>query len=182
MDKLILDSNGVDETLSRISSEITSNYNRLDHLIFVGIRTKGTQIAHRIGEKIRQTKQVEIPIGTIDTTLYRDDVSVAPRQPILCKTEIPVEITGHTIILIDDVLYTGRTIRAALDAVMDLGRPAAILLAVLVDRGHRELPIRADFIGQRVETGKNQSVRVRLFDNRQEDNVMLVDEPDRKNW
>lgn len=182
MDKLILDSNGVNESISRISSEIIDNYTRLDHLVFVGIRTKGTQIAHRIGEKIRQAKNIKIPIGTIDTTLYRDDVSVSPKQPVLCKTEIPVGITERTIILIDDVLYTGRTIRAALDAVMDLGRPAAILLAVLVDRGHRELPIRADFIGRKVETGKNQSVKVRLFDNRQEDNVMLVDEPDRKNW
>lgn len=182
MDKLILDSKGVDETLSRISSEIVNNYTKLDNLIFVGIRTKGTQIARRIGEKIRQIKNVEIPIGTIDTTLYRDDVSVAPRQPVLCKTEIPLKITGRTVILIDDVLYTGRTIRAALDAVMDLGRPAAILLAVLVDRGHRELPIRADFIGTKVETGKGQSVKVCLFDNQQEDNVTLVDEPDSKNW
>lgn len=182
MDKLILDSNGVDEALSRISSEIVNNYAKLDPLVFVGIRTKGTHIAHRIGEKIRQVKNVVIPIGTIDTTLYRDDVSVAPRQPVLCKTEIPVEITGRTIILIDDVLYTGRTIRAALDALMDLGRPAVILLAVLIDRGHRELPIRADFIGQKVETGKDQSIKVRLFDNRQEDNVILVNEPDSKDW
>lgn len=182
MDKLILDSSGVDETITRISAEITGNFDELDKLVFVGIRTKGTQIAHRLGEKIRQTKKVEIPVGTVDTTLYRDDVSVAPRQPVLCKTEIPVEVTGRMIVLVDDVLYTGRTIRAALDALMDLGRPAAILLAVLVDRGHRELPISGDFVGQTVETEKNQSVKVRLYENRDKDNVVLVDEPDNKNW
>ncbi len=182
MDKLILDSSGVDETITRIAGEITGNFNKLDKLVFVGIRTKGTQIAHRLREKIRQTKKVEIPVGTVDTTLYRDDVSVAPRQPVLCKTEIPVEITGRVIVLVDDVLYTGRTIRAALDALMDLGRPAAILLAVLVDRGHRELPISGDFVGQTVDTQINQSVKVRLYENREQDNVVLVDEPDSKNW
>ena len=165
-----------------IAGEITGHFDELDRLVFVGIRTKGTQIAHRLGEKIRHTKKVEIPVGTVDTTLYRDDVSVAPRQPVLCKTEIPVEVTGRTIVLVDDVLYTGRTIRAALDALMDLGRPAAILLAVLVDRGHRELPISGDFVGQTVETGRNQSVKVRLFENREQDSVVLVDEPDKVNW
>jgi len=151
-------------------------------LALLGIRTKGKKLAQRIAAKLRERAGLELKVGTIDTSLYRDDVNVSPRRPLLCKTEISFPVTNKKIILVDDVLYTGRTIRAALDAVMDLGRPSSVQLAVLVDRGHRELPIHADYVGLMVTTSRQQSVRVILQDDPAQDEVVLIQEPEARKW
>ena len=149
---VIMDSEGIRRALTRISHEIVERNKGVDNIVIVGIRTRGVPIAERIAANIEHIEGKKPPVGVLDITLYRDDLSSLSYQPIVHQTELPVDITGKTIVLVDDVLYTGRTIRAALDAIIDMGRPKAIQLAVLVDRGHRELPIRADFVGKNVPT------------------------------
>ena len=139
---VIMDSEGIRRALTRISHEIVERNKGVDNIVIVGIRTRGVPIAERIAANIEHIEGKKPPVGVLDITLYRDDLSSLSYQPIVHQTELPVDITGKTIVLVDDVLYTGRTIRAALDAIIDMGRPKAIQLAVLVDRGHRELPIR----------------------------------------
>ena len=134
----------------------------VDHIVLVGIRTRGVPIAERIAAEIEQIEGKKPPVGILDITLYRDDLSTLSYQPIVHPTQMPVDITGKTIVLTDDVLYTGRTIRAALDAIIDMGRPKTIQLAVLIDRGHRELPIRADYVGKNVPTAAKEVVSVQL--------------------
>lgn len=157
-----MDEAAVRRALTRISHEILERNRGTDKLGLVGIHTRGVPLAMRLAENIRLIEQVDVPVGVLDITLYRDDLTTVARQPVVRKTDIPFDITDQTIVLVDDVLYTGRTARAGLDALIDLGRPARIQLAVLVDRGHRELPIRADFVGRNLPSSRHEIVSVRL--------------------
>ena len=150
--------------LTRIAHEILERNRGLEHLALVGIRTRGVPLARRLAHTIREINHHEIPTGTLDITLYRDDLmrTAVGAQPVVRRTEIPFSIDDKRILLVDDVLYTGRTIRAALDALIEFGRPRAIQLIVLVDRGHRELPIKADYVGKNLPTSTSQSVQVHL--------------------
>ena len=172
----IMDAGQIDRALSRIAHEILEKYKSLDGLSLVGIRTRGVPLAQRLTVKLEELTGTAPPMGLLDINLYRDDLSLIADHPVLKKTEIPFDIAGSKIVLVDDVLYTGRTVRAALDALLDLGRPSRILLAVLVDRGHREFPIRADFVGKNVPTARTQVVEVRVTETEGLDEVVLLPE------
>jgi pyrimidine operon attenuation protein/uracil phosphoribosyltransferase len=161
---VVLDADRINRSLVRIAHEILERSRSIDDLALVGIRTRGVPIAKRIAAAVRAVNGHDIPTGALDITLYRDDLMRHPvgPQPLVRKTEIPFSIDSKRILLVDDVLYTGRTIRAALDALIDFGRPKSIQLVVLVDRGHRELPIKADYVGKNVPTSPSQSVQVHL--------------------
>ena len=176
----IMDEAAIDRTLVRIAHEILEKNDGTDDLCLIGIRTRGVPIAERIAANIEHIEGKKPPVGVLDITLYRDDLSSLSYQPIVHQTELPVDITGKTIVLVDDVLYTGRTIRAALDAIIDMGRPKAIQLAVLVDRGHRELPIRADFVGKNVPTSSHEVVSVQLSTIDQAEKVVIREFRDEK--
>ncbi|QGG47960.1 bifunctional pyr operon transcriptional regulator/uracil phosphoribosyltransferase PyrR [Heliorestis convoluta] len=158
----LMDSEGIRRAITRIAHEIVEKNQGVEELVFVGIRRRGVPLAQRLREKIADIEGLQIPLGALDITLYRDDLTTLHVQPLIHKTEVPFSIDGKIVVLVDDVLYTGRTVRAALDALMDIGRPQAIQLAVLIDRGHRELPIRADFVGKNVPTAKKENISVRL--------------------
>ena len=163
---IVMDADRVARSLARISHEILERNRGVDDLALVGIRARGVPIAARLAAQLRDLSGVAVPTGALDITLYRDDLmrhAVGP-QPVIRSTEIPFSIDDKVILLVDDVLYTGRTIRAALDALIDFGRPKAIQLVALVDRGHRELPIRADYVGRNIPTSQQQSVQVRLIE------------------
>lgn len=160
--KMILDAKGMDRVLSRLTHEILEKNKGAEEIVLIGICTGGVPLSRTIQAKIRAIEGVEVPAGYVDITLYRDDLSRAGYQPRLKKTEIPCSIDEKKIILVDDVLFTGRTIRAAMDALIDFGRPRNIQLAVLIDRGHRELPIRADYVGRNVPTSRSETVDVFL--------------------
>lgn len=174
----ILDSAHVDRTLSRIAHEILERNKSLERMSIVGIRTRGLPLAERLAAKLEELAGVRPPVGALDINLYRDDLSLIADHPILRKTDIPFEVDGARIVLVDDVLFTGRTIRAALDGLMDLGRPDWIQLAVLVDRGHREVPIRADYVGKNVPTARSEQVEVRLEQVDGRDEVVLIHDAD----
>ena len=160
----VMDADRMSRALTRIAHEILERNRGLDELALVGIRTRGVPIARRLARALREINGDDVPTGVLDITLYRDDLmrhAVGP-QPVIRRTEIPFSIDDRKILLVDDVLYTGRTIRAALDALIDFGRPRAIQLVVLVDRGHRELPIKADYVGKNLPTSLKESVQVRL--------------------
>ncbi len=159
--KVILDRDEIDRAIKRIAFEILEKNKGPEGLVLVGIPTPGPFLAERIGEHIRNVENVGVPAGSLDITFYRDDINDRP-SPMPKLNDIPVDISEKTVVLVDDVLYTGRTIRAALDALMDHGRPAKVQLAVLVDRGHRELPIRPDYVGRNIPTGKYDQVQVLL--------------------
>jgi pyrimidine operon attenuation protein/uracil phosphoribosyltransferase len=163
---VVLDADRIARSLTRIAHEIVERNRGIDDLALVGIRTRGVPLARRIAHTLRDITQHEVPTGALDITLYRDDLmrTAVGAQPLIRKTEIPFSIDDKRILLVDDVLYTGRTIRAALDALIEFGRPKAIQLVVLVDRGHRELPIKADYVGKNVPTSPAQSVQVRLME------------------
>src|SRR5690625_487527 len=169
----VLDEPAMGRALTRIAHEVLERNKGTEGLLFVGIHTRGVPLARRLAARVEQIEGVEVPVGVLDITLYRDDLTTIAQQPVVRRTEIPVPIAGRTVVLVDDVLYTGRTIRAALDALIDLGRPARILLAVLVDRGHRELPLRADFVGKNLPTAANENVRVRLQETDGDDRVVI---------
>ena len=174
IDKTVLmDSEGIRRALTRIAHEIVEKNKGVDNIVLVGIRTRGVPIAERLAENIEKIEGQKPPVGVLDITLYRDDLSTLAYQPIVRPTELPVDITGKIVVLVDDVLYTGRTIRAALDAIIDNGRPKTIQLAVLVDRGHRELPIRADFVGKNVPTSSKEVISVQLQATDEAENVIL---------
>ncbi len=158
----ILDPDAVRRALTRVAHEILEKNKGVGDLCIVGIRTRGAVLAERLKECVRQIEGTEVPVGILDITLYRDDLTLVDTQPVVHETLINFDITGKKVILVDDVLFTGRTIRAALDALIDFGRPANIQLAVLIDRGHRELPIRADYVGKNIPTSLEQNVKVAL--------------------
>lgn len=155
--KTILDEAAIRRALTRIAHEILERNKGVEECVLVGIRTRGIHLARRLAERIHRIEGEQVPVGELDITLYRDDLTEKTEQPEVRDSDLPVEIHGKTVILVDDVLYTGRTVRAAMDAVIDRGRPRMIQLAVLVDRGHRELPIRADYVGKNVPTSKMKS-------------------------
>ena len=167
--------------LQRIAHEILERNRGTENLVLVGIRTRGVFLARRIQDVIRKIEGEELPLGIIDTTLYRDDIMKKNKPHPIRQTDIPFDIDDKVIVLVDDVLYTGRSIRAAMDGLMDYGRPRAIQLAVLVDRGHRELPIRADFVGKNIPTSQQEEVRVRLeeFDGQEEVTIVERDEEEK---
>jgi pyrimidine operon attenuation protein/uracil phosphoribosyltransferase len=169
-----MDSQDMSRALTRVSHEILERNKGTKNLALVGIRTGGVYLAQRVVTRIREIEDVNIPIGELDITLYRDDLSIRQDQPEVKKTLIPFDISEMKIVLIDDVLFTGRTIRSAMDALIDLGRPAEIQLAVLIDRGHRQLPIKANFIGKSVPTSRDEVVRVFLEEVGQEDRVAIM--------
>ena len=170
---VIMDEQAIRRGLIRIAHEIIENNKGTEDLVLVGIRTRGVPLAERLAAEIERIEGRKLSVGILDITLYRDDLSTLSYQPIVHQTQIPVDINGKTVVLIDDVLYTGRTVRAALDAVIDLGRPKVIQLAVLVDRGHRELPIRADYVGKNVPTSSKEVVGVQLIPVDQADKVVI---------
>jgi pyrimidine operon attenuation protein / uracil phosphoribosyltransferase len=160
----LLDRAAINRALTRIAHEILEKNKGGDDLVLVGIKTRGVPITKRLQEKINKIENIDVPVGELDITLYRDDLDKVTEneEPDLKATNIPTDINGKKVVLLDDVLYTGRTVRAAMDAVMDLGRPAQIQLAVLVDRGHRELPIRADYVGKNIPTSEKEIIMVKL--------------------
>ena len=173
---VLMDGQGIRRALVRISHEILEKNKGIENIVLVGIRSRGVPIAGRIADSIEQIEGVRPPVGILAITLYRDDLSKLSYQPIVRPTTMPVDLDGKIVVLVDDVLYTGRTIRAALDAVMDMGRPKAIQLAVLVDRGHRELPIRADYVGKNVPTSSRESVSVQLEDIDGDEKIVIFEE------
>ncbi len=173
----VLDEAALDRALTRISHEILERNGGAENLALVGLRTRGVTLAQRLAERVSAIDGTKVPVGTLDITLYRDDLGLKTDQPVVRRTDIPFPITDKTIVLVDDVLFTGRTIRAALDALMDLGRPRIIQLAILVDRGHRELPIRPDYVGKNLPTSRRESVAVRLREHDGEDRV-VIEEPE----
>lgn len=162
--RILLDESAIRRALTRIAYEIIEKNKGTDNLVLVGIKTRGIYIAKRLAERIKKIEGVDIPIGELDITLYRDDLSEKADQPLIQGSQITFDVNNKKIVLIDDVLYTGRTVRAALDAIIDMGRPQMIQLAVLIDRGHRELPIRPDFIGKNVPTAKKEMISVQLIE------------------
>lgn len=170
----VMDKEAIERTIMRMAHEILEKNKGTDNLCLVGIRNRGVYIAKRLAECIYKIDNVRVPVGILDITLYRDDLTKASSLPVVHKTEIDFDITDKNLVLVDDVLYAGRTIRAALDALIDLGRPNAIQLAVLVDRGHRELPIRADYVGKNIPTAKNETVEVRLKEADNDDEVIIT--------
>ena len=171
----ILDADAIRRAVTRIAHEIVERHGGTEHLAIVGIRTRGAVLAERLVQAIRQIDAAEVPLGLLDITLYRDDLTTIGPSPVVHQTEIPFEMGDRRIILVDDVLYTGRTVRAALDALIDYGRPALIQLAVLVDRGHRELPIRPDYVGKNLPTAPEEIVVVRLAESDGTDEVMIAE-------
>ena len=171
----IMDKDALNRSVARIAHEILEKNKGTKDLCLVGIRNRGAFLAKRIAECIEKIDKVNVPVGVLDITLYRDDLTLIAQQPVVHKTEIECDITDKTIVLVDDVLFTGRTIRAALDALIDLGRPKSIQLAVLIDRGHRELPVRADYVGKNIPTAKNETVEVHLSEVDGSDEVVIVE-------
>ena len=179
--KTLLDADAIAKALSRIAHEIVER-TELGEVALVGIQTRGVPLAHRLRRLVQERGGVEPPVGALDITFHRDDVHVRDgrrppdRQPVVRETRISFSLEGLTVVLVDDVLYTGRTIRAAIDGLLDFGRPARVQLAVLVDRGHRELPIRADYVGKNLPTGREERIQVELVEVDEVDRVLLVDE------
>jgi pyrimidine operon attenuation protein / uracil phosphoribosyltransferase len=173
----VLDEPGIDRALRRIAHEILERAGGTDRLALVGIRTRGVALARRIAQYLQAIEGTAVPVGALDITLYRDDLGLKAEAPVLRGTEIAFAVSGRTIVLVDDVLYTGRTIRAALDAIIDLGRPRMIQLAVLIDRGHRELPIRPDYVGKNLPTARREIVQVLLREHDGQDRV-VIQEPE----
>ena len=173
-ERVLMDAQEMSRALSRISHEIIERNKGSQDLALVGIRTGGVYLAQRLAARIQQIEQRDIPLGELDITLYRDDLSIRKDQPEIRRTSIPFNISDLKIVLVDDVLFTGRTIRAALDGLMDLGRPAEIQLAVLVDRGHRQLPIRANYVGKSIPTAPEEDVQVFLEELGQADRVSII--------
>jgi len=173
----IIDETGLKRTITRLSHEIVERNRGTEIVAAVGIRTRGAFVAERIVKEIERIECKKIPLGILDITMYRDDFRQRLKQPVIQQTDIPFNIDEKNIVLIDDVLYTGRTIRAALDALISFGRPAQIQLAVLVDRGHRELPIKPDYVGKNIPTSIGEEIQVKLKEVDEEDCVLLVEAP-----
>ena len=172
--KVIMTPEDIRRTLARIAHEIIERNKTIEHLILVGMRTRGVPLARRLAANIEGFEGLRIPVGALDISLYRDDLSSLDLQPVVQRTDIPVSTDGKSIVLVDDVLYTGRSARAAMDALIDLGRPQSIQLAVLVDRGHREMPIRADYVGKNIPSSRHEEIQVRLVDTDGIDEVAII--------
>ena len=170
---VIMDDMGMKRALTRIAHEIIERNKGVENVAIVGIRRRGGPLAQRLAARIEEIEGVSVPVGILDITLYRDDLTTLASQPLVHRTEVNFNINDLTIVLVDDVLYTGRTVRAAMDALIDLGRPKAIQLAVLIDRGHRELPIKADFIGKNVPTSHLEEIAVRVKEIDSKDEVVI---------
>jgi len=173
-ERLVMDAGDIARAVTRIAHEILERNKGVQALGLVGIRTGGVHLAHRLVKRIQEIESASVPIGELDITLYRDDLSLRKEQPILRKTSVPFDISDRIIVLVDDVLFTGRTIRAAMDGLIDLGRPAEIQLAVLVDRGHRQLPIKANYIGKNLPTSREEKVQVLLEESGEDDRVVIL--------
>lgn len=173
MPKELFNKKDIDRALTRMAHEIIEKNKGTDRLCLVGIQRGGVHLAKRLASKIKEIEKKEIPVGSLDIAFYRDDLNIRKAQAIVRKTDVPFEVTDLKIILVDDVLFTGRSIRAAMDALMDIGRPAAIQLAVLSDRGHRELPIKADYVGKNIPTSLSENVEVQLEEEGLEDRIVL---------
>jgi len=171
----IMDSDGIRRVITRIAHEIIERNKGTGDLVLIGIRRRGVPLARRLADRIKEIEGSLVPVGVLDITLYRDDLTTMGHQPIVRQTEVTFSINGKRVVLVDDVLFTGRTIRAALDAIIDLGRPRYIQLAALVDRGHRELPIRADYVGKNVPTSRREEVAVRLTETDEIDEVVIME-------
>ncbi|MFD2171494.1 bifunctional pyr operon transcriptional regulator/uracil phosphoribosyltransferase PyrR [Tumebacillus lipolyticus] len=171
----LLDAEAIRRALTRIAHEIVEKNKGTEGLVIIGIKTRGIHLAKRLADRIASFEQVQVPVGTLDITLYRDDLKQRGEQAVVNGSEIDFAITDKTVVLVDDVLFTGRTVRAALDALIDLGRPRQIQLAVLVDRGHRELPIRPDYVGKNVPTSREEVVAVNLDEIEQQDKVIILE-------
>jgi pyrimidine operon attenuation protein/uracil phosphoribosyltransferase len=172
----VMNTNEIGRAITRVAHEVLERNKGANDLVIVGIRTRGIYLAERLSAKIKEIEGIDVPVGIIDITLYRDDVKSGLSRHVVKKTEIPFSITDKKVVLVDDVLYTGRSIRAAIDGLMDFGRPANIQLAVLIDRGHRELPIRADFTGKNIPTSYHESVKVMLKEEDEMDKVTVNSE------
>jgi len=175
MTKLIADASSIERTVARMAHEILEKNRGVENLALIGIQTRGVILAERILKAIESIAGKKIPMGILDINLYRDDLTRVSEQPVIRKTEIDFDLDNKTIVLVDDVLYTGRTIRSALDALVDFGRPKRIELAVLIDRGHRELPIRADFVGKNIPTNENEIVHVCFIETDEKDEVVVAE-------
>jgi pyrimidine operon attenuation protein/uracil phosphoribosyltransferase len=173
--KVVMDADGIDRSITRITYEILERNKGTDDLVVIGIRAGGECIAKRIRDKILKIEGTQIPLGILDVTLYRDDLMTSEKRPKLRKTDISFSLDRKKVILVDDVLFTGRTIRAAMDALIDFGRPKLIQLAVLIDRGHRELPIRADFIGESLPSALWEEIKVTLKEQSERDEVLILE-------
>jgi len=171
----IMDEKKMERTFSRIAMEIIEKNRNLENLILIGIQTKGVNVARRIKQIIKNMENIDVPLGVLDITLFRDDLHIKEHHPVIQKTEIGFSIEDKDIILIDDVIFTGRTIRAAMDSIFDLGRPASIQLAVFIDRGHRELPISADYKGKYLPTSRRERVNVMLKEIEENDQVLIME-------
>jgi pyrimidine operon attenuation protein / uracil phosphoribosyltransferase len=170
----IMDDAGISRTLKRIAHEIIEQNKGLENIYLVGIRIRGVPIAKRLAEYLHEIEGKEISVGVLDITLYRDDLTTISHQPVIKGSKIDFDVEGKVVILTDDVLFTGRTVRAAIDAILDFGRPAQIQLAVMIDRGHRELPIKADYVGKNVPTSGDEIIKVSLMEVDGEDSVKIV--------
>jgi pyrimidine operon attenuation protein / uracil phosphoribosyltransferase len=173
-EKIVMTAEDIRRTLARIAHEIIERNKSTDHLILVGLHTRGVPLAKRLAESIEKYESSRLAVGALDFSLYRDDLSPEDVKRVVERTEIPADITAKSVVLVDDVLYTGRTIRAAMDALIDLGRPSSIQLAVLIDRGHREMPIRADYVGKNIPSARHEDIQVRLTETDGVDEVAIV--------
>ncbi|APC41101.1 MULTISPECIES: bifunctional pyr operon transcriptional regulator/uracil phosphoribosyltransferase PyrR [Clostridium] len=172
---VLLDEKAINRTLTRVAHEITEKNKGTENIILVGIKRRGVPIAQRIAFLIEQFEGVKVPVSSVDITLYRDDLTTLDDQPVLNNVNLGIDVRGKKVILVDDVLYTGRTARAAIDAIIDNGRPQMIQLAVLVDRGHRELPIRADYVGKNIPTSSKEMISVELLETDENDSVSIYE-------
>jgi len=174
LEKLIMNSSEIRRSLARIAHEIIERNRTTEGLVLIGMHTRGVPLARRLAANIEILEGIQVPVGALDISLYRDDLPSLNSQPIVQYTDIPVTIDGKSLVLVDDVLYTGRSTRAAMDALIDLGRPRSIQLAVLVDRGHRELPIRPDYVGKNMPSSRNEAIQVRLIEVDGADEVVII--------
>jgi pyrimidine operon attenuation protein/uracil phosphoribosyltransferase len=172
--KIVMNAEDIRRTLARIAHEIIEHNKSTENLVIVGLHTRGVPLARRLAESIERYEKTGVPVGMLDFSLYRDDLDPAEIKTALQRTEIPSDINGKSVVLIDDVLYTGRTIRAAMDALIDQGRPLSIQLAVLVDRGHREMPIRADYVGKNIPSARHENIEVHLTEIDGVDEVVII--------
>jgi pyrimidine operon attenuation protein/uracil phosphoribosyltransferase len=173
-EKIFMSQLDIDRALIRVAHEIVERNQGAEDIVLVGMQTRGVPLARRLSNTIYSFESITIPVGSLDISLYRDDLSSLELKPVIHRTDVPTDITDKHVVLVDDVFYTGRSIRAAMDAIMDLGRPQTIQLAVLVDRGHRELPIRADYVGKNIPTSKYEEIKVNVVEIDGHDDVILI--------